>query len=158
MNIVDARKFYWAAPPFEEQPLYRAPADVQAGWIELAKQAQAELERFGLPATVVTPDAAKTFGSPAGALIIVNDKRPFGVTLYWEPPLTGSVEFKNVVTGKAMTSPLFRYVGKGQSAMEEATMLILSAAGFETAKESGEGNSFEYRVLMPPLTPIIERG
>lgn len=91
MHIVDARKFYWAAPPLYEQPLYRAPDDVVAGWMELANQARAELERFGLPATVARDDNPNPRGQPSGALIIVNPKHPFGVTLDWEPPISKTI-------------------------------------------------------------------
>ncbi|MEV6896217.1 hypothetical protein [Amycolatopsis sp. NPDC051372] len=156
MNVVDAREFYWAAPPFEEQPLFRAPDDVVAGWVELANLAQAELERFGIPAAVVTDDSPNALGSPAGVQIIVSHKRPYGVILDWEPALAGTIEYKNIVMKQSLTSPLLKYVTKANEVMRQAVLSVLSAAEFGIATEISETEHY-YRVLSAPQTPMLER-
>ena len=158
MHVVDARQFYWAAPPFREQPLYRAPDDVVAGWMEVARQAQAELERFGIATTVLLSENRVGLGVDAGAQIVVCNARPFGVILNWEPPLAGADEFKNVVLKRSTSSPLFKYVTEAQIAMKEAIMAVLSAAGFDTVRDFFEGGAYDYRVLFAPEIPIVERG
>lgn len=160
MNVVDARQYYWTAP-FDD-PLHDAPEDVIAGWIEVANAAHAELTQFGLPATVLLP-AQNSLPGPEGMQIAVHGKRPFGVELNWEPPLTRSVEYTEMVIRTAPvaasgTPPLLKYVTRGSEAMLEAGMAILSAAGFDTTKDLFERQTYFYRVLAAPTTPIIERG
>ncbi|MEV8608506.1 hypothetical protein AB0383_11340 [Amycolatopsis sp. NPDC051373] len=154
---VDARQFYWTAPPFEEQPLFRAADDVVAGWMELANHAQSELEGFGIPATVLVADDRVGLGADPGAQLIVCNARPFGVILTWEPSIRGTEEFRNIVLNRSTTSPLLRYVAEGRNLMTEACMAVLSAAGFSTARDHFEGTGYDYRVLFAPQIPIIER-
>ncbi|GAA5172048.1 hypothetical protein [Amycolatopsis dongchuanensis] len=158
MPVVDARQFYWSAPPFEEQPLFRAPEEVMTGWTEIANQAQIELERFGLPATVMRAEEDFSVASP-GVQILVCSARPFGVVLNWEPPIAGTPEFTKVVLDGAVNSPLLTYVAKGRIAMLDASAAILNAAGFITMKDyaNGDGSTYDYRVLFAPKASIIER-
>ncbi|MEV4599412.1 hypothetical protein AB0K15_18620 [Amycolatopsis sp. NPDC049253] len=153
---LDARQFYWMAPPFEEQPLFRAPEDVVAGWMEIANQACSELRNFGLPATVLAAEDRVGLGGDPGGQVIVCNARPFGVILAWEPPLRGSEEFKNAVLSRSTDSPLLKYIVEGKELMSMACIRLLAAAGFTTAIEGFEGSGFTYRILFTPRNSVVE--
>lgn len=142
---------FYRAQHLHDGPVYHAPEDAVASWLELAGQARQELIRTGFPASVV-PDE-NPFGLPFGAHIWVHKTEPFGVTLDWVPPVTKTPEFTEKVLNQD-TSGLFSYVVNTREIIVRALSDVLHEAGFRVLIDHASGNSYNYRVLEGPRIPL----
>ena len=101
-----------------------------AAWPELAELARDELERCGLPATVVPPGARP---APTGVVLSVSAEEPAGVFLEWNP-LDSESERYQVLTGARAGDMYLRfYVDDVRGLFARAALDVLAAAGFKTA-------------------------
>jgi len=131
---------------------HRPAADADpASWPELAELARAELERCGLPATVV-PRGARP--APTGVVLSVSAEEPAGVFLEWNPFDGESARYR-ALSG---TDPgyLGDYVDDVRNLFARAALDVLAAAGFKTAVryDFRYGRSRVHRVLGPPEIPF----
>ncbi|MFJ7216376.1 hypothetical protein [Amycolatopsis sp. NPDC098790] len=129
------------------------PAADPVSWPELAQQARDELDRCGLPATVVPHDARP---APTGALLSVSTEEPAGVFLDWNP-LDGRSERYEVLTGaRPGNEYLGGYAGDVRDLFARAALDVLAAAGFRTEVRYDflYGRSRVCRVLGPPAIPF----
>ncbi|MDX6260294.1 MAG: hypothetical protein QOH84_1982 [Kribbellaceae bacterium] len=132
-------------------PVYRAPDDAIESWQKLAEEVRRELERMGFPASVVPGGDPQ--GLPPGAHIWVNTVEPFGVTIDWDPPVTGSPEYVEKVLTQDVTSGLFSYVVNASEIIVRALVEVLREAGFKVLIDHAGGRTYNYRVLSAPRFP-----
>jgi hypothetical protein len=120
-------------------------------WPELAELAKAELDRCGVPATVV-PRGARP--APTGVVLSVSAEEPAGVFLEWNPFDSGSERYQ-VLTGTG-DQYLSDYAGDVRDLFARAALDVLAAAGFHTAVRYDflYGRSRVCRVLGPPAIPF----
>ncbi|SEF26319.1 hypothetical protein SAMN05421837_103190 [Amycolatopsis pretoriensis] len=122
-----------------------------ASWPELAELARDELERCGLPATVV-PRGARP--APTGVVLSVSAEEPAGVFLEWNPLDAESARYQ-ALTGTD-SGYLGDYVDDVRDLFARAALDVLAAAGFKTAVryDFRYGRSRVCRVLGPPEIPF----
>ena len=149
--MTDPFRFY-REQHLHDGPVYKAPADAVASWRELAEQVRAELTRMGFTASVV-PESGDPHGLPYGAHIWVNHVEPFGVTLDWVPPVTGTPEFSEKVLTQDVHSGLFPYVVNAGEIIVRTLSSVLHEAGFLVLTDHSGGNTYNYRVLEAPRFP-----
>ncbi|MGK3208819.1 hypothetical protein [Amycolatopsis sp. MEPSY49] len=120
-----------------------------ASWPGLAEQARDELERCGLPATVVPLGAPPV---PTGVVLSVSSEEPAGVFLEWNPFDSGSERYR-ALTGDAYLSD---YADDVRDLFARAALDVLAAAGFATEVRYDflYGRSRVCRVLGPPALPF----
>lgn len=133
---------------------HRPAADADpAAWPELAELARDELDRCGLPATVV-PLGARP--APTGVVLSVCAEEPAGVFLEWNPLDSGSARYE-VLTGARPGNVYLRYYAADvRDLFARAALDVLAAAGFKTEVRYDflYGRSRVCRVLGPPALPF----
>jgi hypothetical protein len=148
--VTDPFQFFTASH-LHDGPGYRAPEDAIESWQKLAEEVRRELERMGFPAAVILGGDPQ--GLPPGAHIWVNTVEPFGVTIDWDPPVTGSPEYVEKVLTQDVTSGLFSYVVNASEIIVRALCEVLREAGFKVLIDHAGGQTYNYRVLSAPRFP-----
>lgn len=136
-----------------------ADAGNSADWDELAEQAKAELEKCGLPATVIPRG---TRPAPTGVVLSVSTEEPAGVFLEWNPLDRGSERYRALTDSDTEygTGNLHIYLGDYVQDVRDLTaraaLDVLAAAGFRTEVRYDflYGRTRVCRVLGPPKIPF----
>ena len=150
MTAADPFRFY-REQHLHDGPVYYAPEDAVASWLELAEKVREELVRMGFAASVVADVDPYTL--PFGARIWVHKIEPFGVTLDWSPPVTVSPEYREKVLNRDI-SGLFRYVVNAKGVIIRMLSDVLHEAGFKVLADHASGGDYNYRVLQAPQIPL----
>jgi len=145
MTAADPFRFY-REQHLHDGPVYFAPDEAVASWLELAEKVREELVRMGFAASVVTGDPS---GLPHGARIWVNKIEPFGVTLDWDPPVRNSPEYLERVHNRDIGG-VFAYATHASEIITRAMSNVLHEALFEVLIDHSRGGSYLYRVLKAP--------
>ncbi|GAB3893380.1 hypothetical protein GCM10029964_070060 [Kibdelosporangium lantanae] len=124
-----------------------------AAWQELAERAKDELERCGIPATVV-PRGARP--APTGVVLSVSTEEPAGVFVEWNPLDSGSERYQVLIGDRADEKYLSDYLDDVRDLLARAALDVLAAAGFRTTVwyDFLYGRSRVCRVLGPPAGPF----
>ncbi len=124
-----------------------------ASWPGLAERARDELERCGLPATVVPRGAHP---APTGVVLSVSAEEPAGVILDWNPFDSGSERYQVLTGARPGNAYLSDYADDVRNLFARAALDVLAAAGFETEVRYDflYGRSRVCRVLGPPALPF----
>jgi len=137
----------------EDNPSLAASDEAVESWTKLAGLVQAELTRLGLPASIITRDSP-IGPNPPGALIFIDDRQPFGVTVRWNAAATSSPAYREKLVAQDHSDPLLRYMRTASDMINHTIYAILKEAGFHTLVDNDEHNSYIYRVLSAPRYPL----
>ncbi|HEY3468457.1 MAG TPA: hypothetical protein VGL47_25240 [Amycolatopsis sp.] len=129
------------------------PARAAESGPDLARLARAELERCGLPATVVPREGHP---APTGVVLSVSTEEPAGVFLEWNPFDAGSARYQALAEDRPGSGNLRDYVDDVRDLAARAALDVLAAAGFRTEVRYDflYGRSRVCRVLGPPELPF----
>ncbi|WIV61541.1 hypothetical protein [Amycolatopsis nalaikhensis] len=129
------------------------PARAAESGPDLARLARAELERCGLPATVVPRG---TSPAPTGVVLSVSTEEPAGVFLEWNPLDSYSDRYQALAEDRPGSGNLRDYVDDVRDLAARAALDVLAAAGFRTEVRYDflYGRSRVCRVLGPPELPF----
>ncbi|GAA2659826.1 MULTISPECIES: hypothetical protein [Actinosynnema] len=129
---------------------YRAPEEAVDSWRKLAERIDKTLRGLGIPVAGISDEFHDVLRS--GAVIRISQMFPFGVSLYWEPPLFQADSYTSARRGNygAGPHPLLSYAVNSSIIIVEALCEMLARSGFRVMIEADGLEGRRNRILEAP--------